>query len=69
MDSKISKKKSNINSNKNIVEKISFSISKFPLGINNYSDWYIRHSEGQNQEKEFIKVNKFIKNFCLYNDF
>lgn len=61
------------NSNNNIIiknmKKPQLNESNFPLGINNYSEWYIRNSEGQNKENEFKKVNKFITDFCLNNNF
>ena len=43
--------------------------SNYPLGIDNYSSWYIRNSKEQNQENEFKKINKFISEFCLNNSF
>ena len=71
---KMSYSNSNTNTNKNIdnkdlKKKPEFSESNFPLGIDNYSDWYIRHSKEQNQSEEFKKVNSFVLNFCLNNNF
>ena len=70
MGSKISKnsnKMSNQKPNSNL--KPQLIESNYPLGIDNYSEWYIRNSEGQNKENEFKKVNKFITDFCLNNNF
>ena len=67
MDTQKSNSNNNIN-NKNM-KKPQLNESNFPLGINNYSEWYIRNSEGQNKENEFKKVNKFITDFCLNNNF
>ena len=43
--------------------------SNYPLGIDNYSSWYIRNTKEQNQENEFKKINKFIVDFCMNNSF
>ena len=52
-----------------IKKRPEFIESNFPLGIMNYCDWYIRNSNEQNKEKEFIKINAFITNFCINNEF
>ena len=52
-----------------IKKRPEFMESNFPLGIMNYGDWYIRNSNEQNKEKEFIKINAFITNFCINNEF
>ena len=70
MGSKISKnsnKMSNQKPNSNL--KPQLTESSYPLGIDNYSEWYIRISEGQNKTDEFKEVNKFISDFCLNNTF
>ena len=80
MGSKISKYKIKMSSpNQNIYNNVDnkskvkiipkFSESNYPLGIDNYDEWYIRISQDQNKEKEFKKVNAFITSFCLYNSF
>ena len=60
------------NKNKNIAvktKKPEFSESHYPLGIDNYDPWYMRITKDQDKEKEFIKVNNFITNFCINNSF
>ena len=59
----MSNQKSNSNLKPQLIE------SNYPLGIDNYSEWYIRISEGQNKTDEFKEVNKFISDFCLNNNF
>jgi len=44
------------------------SLSKEPLGIKNYGEWYIRHLPEQKEEVEFLKINKFIKEFVSKNN-
>jgi len=48
--------------------KTNVPLSKAPLGITNYGEWYIRHLPEQKEEEEFIKINKFVKEFCLTNN-
>ena len=44
-----------------IKKRPEFIESNFPLGIMNYGDWYIRNSNEQNKEKEFISFISSIK--------
>ena len=49
-------------------EKQKIPLSREPLGINNYGEWYIRHLPEQKEEVEFLKINKFIKEFVSKNN-
>ena len=58
--------KSNIQNIKENKEK-TIPLSKEPIGIDNYGEWYIRHLPEQNPKEEFDKVNKFVKEI-IYNN-
>ena len=54
----------NIDTNKYITvktKKPEFSEQHYPLGIDNYDPLYMRITKVQDKEKEFTKVNNFIK--------
>ncbi len=65
-ESKNIQEKSNIQNIKENKEK-TIPLSKEPIGIDNYGEWYIRHLPEQNPKEEFDKVNKFIKEI-FYNN-
>ena len=44
-------------------------LSKEPLGIEGYDEWYVKILEEQNSKEEFSKVNKFVQEFCFTNNF
>lgn len=63
---KNTQEKSNIQNIKENKEK-TIPLSKEPIGIDNYGEWYIRHLPEQNPKEEFDKVNKFVKEI-IYNN-
>ena len=50
-------------------KKGKIPLSKEPLGIDNYGEWYIRHLPEQKRKEEFCKVNEFVKEFVHNNNF
>ena len=64
MSSKSKEKNIQQNSNTQIIgenKEKSLQLSKVPIGIDNYGEWYIRHLPEQKAKEEFNKVNKFVK--------
>ena len=57
--------RSKVNHVKQKEEKIY--LSNYPLGIDNYDEWYVKILSEQNSEEEFSKVNKFVHDFCIAN--
>lgn len=49
-------------------QKKSIPLSKEPLGLYNYGEWYIRLLPEQNDEKEFDKINKFVQEIVNNNN-
>ena len=43
-------------------------MSNEPLEIEKYNEWYIKILDEQNDKEEFLKINQFVKDFCLNNN-